>query len=298
MDQLTVILVDGMVFASYLFLVALGMTFIFGVLRILNVAHGSLYALGAYGAATLIIPYFEKGLWPPGSYLVLLLAALLMGALVGPLLERGILRLMYGREPVLQLLTTYSIFLILEDAIKLIWGTSPYNAYQPFGLLGEIELGGISYPIYYILLLGLAIAAGLGLWLFINKTRHGRLVLAAAHDAEMSTALGIHLSRVYVLAFSLGSVLAALAGAVTAPMISPVPGIAVQVIVLAFATVAIGGLGSLPGAAIGAVMVGIARASAVHLAPALELFVIYVVMAVVLLVRPYGLFARQEVRRI
>lgn len=298
MDELAIILVDGLVFASWLFLVGVGMTLIFGVLRILNIAHGSLYALGAYMAATLIIPYFDRNLWAYGSYVVLVFAALLVGATVGPALERGVLRWMYGRDEVLQLLTTYSVFLILEDVMKLVWGTDPYNAYQPFSVLGEFSLGGIRYPNYFLLLMGMAVIAGVGLSLFINRTRFGRLVLAATYDPEISTALGIHLPRVYVVAFALGSVLAALAGALTAPMIAPVPGIAVEIIVLGFATVAIGGLGSLPGAAIGGLLVGLARAAAVHLLPELELFVIYMVMAAVLLFRPYGLFARQEVRRI
>lgn len=298
MNTLVVIVADGLLFASWLFLVSVGLTLIYGVLRILNIAHGSLYALGAYTGAMLVIAYFKQGMWPLGSYLVLVAAAVLVGLVAGPLVERGILRWMYGRDGVLQLLTTYAVFLILEDATKLIWGVNPYYAYKPFGLLGQFSLGGVTYPKYFLLLLGLAILSGLGIWLFVNKTRFGRLVVAVTHDPEMSMAMGINLSRIYVVTFSLGTMLAALGGAFTAPMIAVVPGIAVEVIVLAFPVVVIGGLGSLEGAGLGALIVGIVRAAAVHLFPAVELFTIYVVMAAVLLIRPHGLFARQEVRRI
>lgn len=298
MDTLIIIVVDGLVFASWLFLISVGLTLIYGVLRILNIAHGSLYALGAYAGASLVIAYFNQGLWPLGSYVVLLFAALLVGLIVGPLIERGLLRWMYGRDEVLQLLVTYALFLILEDIVKLVWGVNPYYAYKPYGLLGRVRLGGIVYPGYSFLLLGVAILAGVLLWLFVNRTHFGRLMVAVIYDPEISTAMGINVPRIFVVAFTVGAMLAALGGAFTAPMISVVPGIAVEVIVLAFAVVVIGGLGSLEGAALGALIVGLVRAAAVHLIPEIELFTIYAVMAVVLLVRPYGLFAREEARRI
>lgn len=298
MNTLIIIAVDGVVFASWLFLISVGLTLIYGVLRILNIAHGSLYALGAYAGASLVIAYFQQDLWPQGSYFILLGAALLVGLIVGPLIERGVLRWMYGRDQVLQLLVTYALFLILEDVVKLVWGVSPYYAYKPYGLLGQVRLGGIVYPWYSFLLLAVAILAGGGLWLFVNKAHFGRLMVAVIYDPEISTAMGVNVPRVFVVAFTLGAMLAALGGAFTAPMISVVPGIAVEVIVLAFAVVVIGGLGSLEGAALGALIVGLVRAAAVHLIPELELFTIYLVMAVVLLVRPHGLFSREEARRI
>ncbi len=298
MDTLLIIAVDGVVFASWLFLISVGLTLIYGVLRILNVAHGSMYALGAYTAASLVIAYTRRELWPPGNYLILAGAALLVGITAGPLIERGVLRWFYARDPVFQLLVTYALFLILEDGIKLAWGTSPYYAYEPYRLLGQVRLGTIVYPWYSFLLLGIALLAGGGLWLWIHRTRFGRLVVAVIHDPEISAAMGVNVSRVYVITFTVGVVLAALGGAFTAPMISIVPGMAVEVIVLAFAVVVIGGMGSLEGAALGALIVGVVRAAAVHLAPALELFTIYLVMAAVLAFRPHGLFAREEIRRI
>jgi branched-chain amino acid transport system permease protein len=298
MNTVIIIAVDGVVYASWLFLISVGLTLIYGVLRILNIAHGSLYALGAYAGASLVIAYQKQGLWPEGSYLILLIAALAMGLIVGPLIERGLLRWMYGRDQVFQLLVTYALFLILEDATKLIWGVDPYYAYKPYGMLGQVSLGGIVYAWYSFLLVAVAILAGGLLWLFMNRTHFGRLVVAVIYDPEISTAIGVNVPRVYVVAFTLGAVLATLGGAFTAPMIAVVPGISVEVIVLAFAVVVIGGLGSMEGAALGALIVGLVRAAAVHLVPALELFTIYLVMALVLLVRPHGLFAQEEVRRI
>lgn len=298
MRTLTAILVDGVIYAAWIFLISVGLSLIYGVMRILNVAHGSLYALGAYAGASLVIAYFNAGYPPYLSYLVLLGAALAVGLVAGPVIERGVLRWAYGRDEVVLLLMTYSIFLILEDVMKLIWGVNPYNAWQPYGLLGRVSAAGLIYSVYDFLVVACAALAGVSLWWVFNRTRAGRLVLAVIHDREVSLAMGINVPRVYLLAFTGGAALAAVGGALTAPMLSVVPGISVEVIVLAFAVVVIGGLGSLEGAALGALIVGLVRAATVHLRPELELFIIYAVMALVLILRPQGLFGRMEVRRI
>jgi branched-chain amino acid transport system permease protein len=292
------ILVDGAVFAAWLFIVSVGLTLIYGVMRILNIAHGSLYALGAYAAAALVGAYFAQGYPPLASYLLLPAAALLVGVVAGLAIERGVLRLMYGRDEVIMVLVTYAIFLVLEDVIKLIWGVDPYFAYQPYGLLGTVDVLGLPYPIYDLATIALAIVIGAVVWWGLNRTRAGKLLIAVIHDREMSMAVGIDVTRLFMITFVLGAILAALGGAVSAPKISVVPGIGVEVIVLAFAVVVIGGLGSIGGAMIGAVIVGFARAAAVHLLPEAELFVIYAIMAAVLVVRPYGLFAKPQARRI
>jgi len=276
------IVVDGLVFASWLFIVALGLTLIFGVMQILNVAHGSFYAFGAYVAANGIGVYYEAGL----------------GVVLGLALERGLLRFMYGRDEVLMALVTFATFLILEDAILLIWGGDPFFAYQPYGLLGVTELGPLIYSNYDLSLIGLALTLCALTWWVLNRTRMGKLLLAVIHDREMAAAFGVNVTRVFTLTFVIGAILGALGGAVTAPMISVTPGIGVEVIVLAFAIVVIGGMGSIWGAVIGAVVVGLSRAAAVHLLPEVELFVIYGVMALVLAVRPQGLFSRAQARKI
>ncbi|MGH9246296.1 MAG: branched-chain amino acid ABC transporter permease [Acidimicrobiales bacterium] len=298
MDTVTIIVVDGLVFASWLFLISVGLSVIFGVLGVLNLAHGSLYAFGAFGAAVLVLNYLAGDAWPPGSFLMLVLGALIVGLLSGPVIERGLLRWIYGREQVLQLLATYALFLILEDVQRLIWGGRSLRPFVPYGLLGQFRLADILYPRYFLLLFGVAVASGLLLWLFLERSRFGRLVVAVAHDPEVSRAMGINLARVSVVTFTIGATLAALGGAFTAPTIAVVPGFAVDITVAAFAVVVIGGLGSVGGSALGALLVGLTRAGAVHLAPEFELFVIYLVMTLVLLVRPQGLFAREAVRRI
>ena len=292
------ILVDGLVYASWLFIVALGLTLIFGVMKILNVAHGGFYSFGAYVAAVSIGVYYEAG-WPPlGGFALLFVTAILVGLVWGTLLERGLLRFMYGRDEVLMALVTFAAFLVMEDLILLIWGGDPYFAYQPYGLLGITEAGPLIFSNYDLSLIGLALVLGLIAWWALNLTRWGRLLQAVIHDREMAAAFGINVTRVFTITFIIGAMLGALGGAVTAPMISVTPGIGVEVIVLAFAIVAIGGMGSVWGAAIGAVIVGLSRAAAVHLLPEVELFVIYGVMALVLTFRPEGLFSRAQARKI
>lgn len=298
MNELATVVADGVFYASWLFLIAVGLTLIYGVMRILNLAHGSFYALGAYAAASLAGVWLAQGYAPAGSYAVLVVAAIVVGLVVGPFIERVLLRYMYGRDEITLLLVTYAVLLILEDAIKLAWGVDSYFLAEPYGLLGLVEVGGLIYPMYDLALLGVAIVAGAALTWFLQATRTGKLLRVVIHDREVSAAMGINVSRFYLLTFTAGTVLAALGGALTAPMISVAPGIGIEVIILAFAVVVIGGLGSLPGAALGALIVGLARAAAVHYFPEAELFSVYLVMAMVLIFRPKGLFAGPEVRKI
>jgi branched-chain amino acid transport system permease protein len=298
MDTLLVILIDGVVYSSWLFVVAAGLTLVYGVMKILNMAHGSLYAIGAYSAASMVGWYFSAGYVPWASYAAFLAAAVVAGALVGLLVERGLLRLMYGRDEVVMILVTYGVLLILEDVIKLLWGVDAYFAYQPYSLVGRTKLLGINFANYDFILIFAATLIGLLLWAGLNRTRQGKLLRAVIHDREISLAMGINVKRTFFVTFILGSVLGALAGGLTAPALSVVPGIGVEVIILAFAVVVIGGLGSVGGAAIGALLVGICRAIAVHTYPEVELFVIYGVMAMVLAVRPQGLFVTAAARKI
>lgn len=300
MDLLAVILVDGLIYGAWLFIVSVGLTLVFGVLNVLNIAHGSLYAIGAYTTASAVGLYFANGGdgFPLASYAVMVLAAALVAVVVGPILERGLLRYFYGRGEVVIVLVTYGVFLILEDVMKLVWGVDPYFVSQPYALLGNFELGPLVYVAYDFLVIAVAIAVGLLVWFVLNRTRKGKIVLAVIHDREMSETMGVNVRRVYVVSFSAGVFLAALGGAITAPMISVTPGLGVSVIITAFAVVIIGGLGSIEGAAIGAVLVGIARAASVHIVPEAELFIIYLVMAVVLLFRPEGLFQKIQARKI
>ncbi len=292
------IVTDGLVYAAYLFLVAAGLTLIFGVMKILNVAHGSFYAFGAYGAATAVGIYFGRG-WPEaGGFLFMIVLAMAIGMVVGLVLERGILRLVYGRDEIVIVLVTYACFLILEDTITLIWGAQSYAAYQPMVAAGDIEIGDLILSNYDIGLVAIASVVAVGAYWALNYTRWGRLLTVVIFDRETAAVFGVNVGLVYTVTFVIGAMLGALGGAMMAPKISVTLGIGVEVIVLAFAVVAIGGMGSIEGAVLGAVIVGLCRAAAVHLVPQLELFVIYAVMALVLIFRPYGLFSQAAPRKI
>lgn len=298
MIDLLAVFIDGILYSSWLFIVAIGLTLIYGVMKILNMAHGSLYALGAYAAASLAGFWLNSGYPPLGSYGILALSAIIVGLLSGPLIERGLLRFMYGKDESLLLIMTFALSLILEDVIKLIWGVDPYFISEPYGLLGSLDFAGLSYPTYNLILVAVSLAAGTGLFWVIQYTRQGKLLLAVIHDREVSLAMGINVNRFYLITFTAGAMLAAIGGAFTAPTVSVVPGMGVEVIILAFAVVVIGGLGSLQGAALGALIVGIVRSAAVHYLPEIELFSIYLVMTLVLLLKPQGLYSAMEARKI
>ena len=164
MTSLLAVLIDGSIYASWLFLVAAGLTVIYGVMRILNMAHGSFYAIGAYSAASLVGWYFNNGMGPAWvSYLLLVGAALVAGLIVGVIVERGLLRLMYGRDEILMVIITYALLLILEDGMKIVWGVSPYFAYQPYSELGRTSLGLLKVSNYDVALVGVSALLGLGL---------------------------------------------------------------------------------------------------------------------------------------
>jgi branched-chain amino acid transport system permease protein len=290
MMSLFAVLIDGTIYASWLFLVAAGLTVIYGVMRILNMAHGSFYAIGAYTAASLVGWYFNNGIGPVwAGYLLMLGCAVVAGLIVGLIIERGLLKFMYGRDEVLMVIITYALLLVLEDTMKMIWGVNPYFAYQPYAEMGRSALAGLKVSNYDLMLVGVSLVLGLGLYLWLERTNQ---------DREVAMAMGVNVKRMFTLVFVLGTMLGTLAGALTAPAISVAPGIGVEIIVLAFAVVVIGGMGSIEGAAVGALLVGLSRAAAVHYAPEFELFVIYGVMALVLAVRPQGLFGRVLARKI
>lgn len=296
MDLALIVGVDALVYASWLFIVSLGLTLVFGVLKILNMAHGSLYALGAYAAASLV-GWFASLKFPPAMSLVaMLLSAGGVAVIMGPLLERVFFARFYGRDEVLLLQVTYALFLILEDATKVVWGVNPYYVTEPYSLFGNLQLGSLTFVGYDFALVALAVVCGLGVWLGLNRTVVGKIVLAVIHNPEMSAGMGVRVRWIYAFSFTVGVFLAALGGAFTAPMVSIQQGLSVGVIVVSFAVVIIGGLGSIEGAAIGALVVGLARSLAVHLMPDVELFSIYLVMAAVLIFRPEGLFQTIKAR--
>ena len=298
MEAALTILLDGLQFSSYLFIVSAGLTIIFGVMKILNVAHGSFYAWGAYTAAFFIGKFSDMGLPDALGFLIIVAAAIVVGVILGFIIEQGILKHMYERDEVLIVLATFGLFLVLEDIILIAFGTDPYFAYQPMALLDSVELGGITRDVYGMTLIGVAAVVAVGCWWLLNKTKWGTLLKAVIFDREMGISMGINVPLVYTLTFIGGAILGGLGGAYIAPTISVAPGLGTEVIVLSFAVVVVGGMGSIAGAAIGSLIIGLLRAIAVHELPQVELFVVFAVMAIVLVFRPEGLFAPAKPRKI
>jgi branched-chain amino acid transport system permease protein len=298
LGTLSAIIVDAASFSAWLFLVAVGLTLIFGVLRLLNIAHGAFYSVGAYAAIYAIGASVALG-WGTALQLAAALgAASVIGALIGLLVERCVLLRLYGHPEPLVLIATYALFLVLDDLTKMISGGRSLYAAQPRDNLGQIAIGGLQYPTYDIALIGVSLMVAAAAWYTLNRTRLGRCVTAVVFDSEISAAMGIHVGRIKTGTFIVGSVLGCIAGALTAPKIAVSPGIGVEVIVIAFAVVVVGGLGSIPGALLGAAIVGLARAITAHLMPEIEVFAVYLAMVAVLAVRPHGLLAPVAARRI
>lgn len=299
LDLFILAAVDGFSYAGLLFLVALGLTLVFGVQGILNVAHGSLYAFGGYVAATLTLWATERD----SSTIVLLgalvLAAIIVGTVLGAILEMGLLRRVQDKDPVLQLLVTFAAFLILEDLQRLIWGVTPISAGELVTRLGNMEIFGVTYTRYQLLLIPIAaVVTYAGVQYALRWTRIGKQVVAVAHNREVATSLGINAKRVGLFTFIGGAILGALGGALAAPTTSLMPGIGTDMIVLSFSVVATAGLGQITGAFLTALLIGLARSIAVYTAPEFEVAVPYLIMVAVLLVRPNGLFTVAQARRI
>jgi branched-subunit amino acid ABC-type transport system permease component len=278
----------GLTTAMFLFLIASGLSLVFGVMRVLNFAHGSFYMIGAYLAwqAVAWLTPMAGSFWPAA------LMAALGVAVLGGVIERVLLRHLYGREELYQLLLTYALVLILGDAAKVIWGTQQLSVSRPPILAGGFEVLGTILPAYnlFILLIGPAIAVAA--WLVLTRTTAGRMVRAAALDREMLGALGANVGAIYTGMFVVSSFLAGLSGALVTPIASIVPGMDVEIIVEAFIVVVIGGLGSFWGTFWGSMIYGQVLSFGILVLPSFSLFSVFALMAVILIVRPWGLFGR------
>ena len=301
MDFTLVVLavMDGISYAALVFMVAAGLTLIFGVMRILNVAHGAFYAIGAYSAATAATLVASAGLSTWIQLPALLLSAVGVGAFLGSIIERHLFRHIYAKEEVIQLLVTFAVFMILEDVQRLVWGVEPYAAPDLVSLLGTVEVFDVPYMSYQVILLPLtAIFVLISLRWLLKRTLLGHLITATTEDRETAVAMGINVNKVFFVTFILGAILAVTGGALAAPTTAVQLGMGADMIVLSFAVVATAGLGQIGGAAITAILLGLGRAFAVYTYPELELLVPYLIMVVVLLIRPQGLFGAAETRKI
>ena len=281
---------SGIARGALLFLVASGLSLTFGVLRVLNFAHGSLYMLGAFLSYSiwtfLLMPTF-------GFYIAAVLVALIM-AVVGLIIEFGLLRRLYARGWPEQLLATYAIILVITDLVKWAWEGKFLSIPRPEPFTGAVFMFDFPFPSYnfFVILLGAGLV--IFLWWLVYRTRLGDIIRAAAHDREMVSALGIPIPWLFTSIFAMGAAIAGLSGAVTAPFGSVALGMDIEIIIECFAVVVIGGMGSLPGTLLGSFIVGQVYAFGIMFLPNLALAFIFLVMAVVLIIRPWGIFGRPE----
>jgi branched-subunit amino acid ABC-type transport system permease component len=290
MSTYVVQLLSGLGSAAVLFLVASGLTLIFGALRIVNFAHGSLYMIGAFVSVTLADAIgFGNGMF----WVVLLLAALVV-AVVGVAMEVSVLRLVYGQPLLTQLLVTFAFVLIIGGTIRAIYGSQPRVTKTPPFLDGSVGIMDRQFPVYQFFLMALAAAVAIALWAMLYKTALGRMVRAAVSDPELLALSGVNVRWLFTGVFAVGCFFAGLAGAAVAPLGSIGLGIDIAVILKAFVIVVIGGLGSVAGALVGAVLIGVADSFGILWVPESSLAIVFAVLVVVLVLRPQGLFGRAE----
>ncbi|HSB73042.1 MAG TPA: branched-chain amino acid ABC transporter permease [Candidatus Methylomirabilis sp.] len=290
MDTLIIHLLNSLLYASVLFLIAGGLSLIYGVMRIVNLAHGNLYALGAYATAWAIGRMV--GSVPDAALFVLLPVGALVAGGAGAILEPTLLRPFYKRAEEYQLLVTFGLLLILDDLMRFVWGPYPLSASVLYEAFGSFSISESVYPTYNLVVIGVGFAAAFFMWAFVYKTKFGVILRATSQDKRMASALGVNVNRVYIQAFTIGCVMAGLGGGIIVPGQGAVLGMGVDALILAFVVVVIGGLGSLEGALMGALIAGAVREAGITFFPEIELAVLYLIAAVVLLVRPAGLFGR------
>lgn len=292
-------LLNGIQFGVMLFLMASGLTLIFGVMGLINLAHGSLYMVGAFVCA------YVTGI--TGSFWLGLLAGALGSALMGVVVEVLVIRQLYQRDHLDQVLATFALILILSEGTAWVFGSQPLWLDIPEVLKGSVELGSVIYPVYRILIIVVGVLVALGLYLLISRTRIGMRIRAGENDREMVGALGVNISALYTLVFAVGAALAGLAGSLVGALQSVEVGMGEPVLILAFVVIVIGGIGSIKGALIGAMLVGIVDtlgrvflpgifqwflepSTASSVGSALASMLIYLLMAIVLAIKPKGLF--------
>ncbi len=290
MSAIANIILGGVFHAAVLFMVAAGLQLVFGVQKIVNLACGSFYALGAYFGITLVTVALKAGL-PSVLLLPILVIAGVVMAAIGPVIER-LLRSVYDRDESFQLLLTFALVLMFQDIIRFIWGANPQSLDNVYLVYGKVNAGDFSVPIYNLLVIAAALGAAIGIGQLLQRTNYGRLLRATAENRDMAEALGVDVRRIYASVFTLGTLLGTLGGALVVPTAAASLEMSVEVVIEAFAVVVIGGLGSMMGALIGALFVGLIRAGSLVIYPEFEVLAIYLIVIVVLLFRPSGLFGK------
>jgi branched-chain amino acid transport system permease protein len=279
---------NGLSLGMNLFIIAAGLTIVLGVLRVINFAHGAFYMVGAYVTYSLVRNFAGT----PGGFWIAVLGAAGAIALLGFVVERLFLRHLYGRDHAYQLLFTFALVLILGDLVRVVWGTNVLSVPFPQGLNTAADLGIVRYPAYRLFLLFAGVLIAFLLWYVTQRTRWGRQIRAATQDREMLAALGLNVPLIYTSVFVLGSALAGLGGALAAPATAIDPGMDARIIVICFIIVIVGGLGSLWGALLGALILGQLTVFGLVFVPQLEIVLVYLLLMAVLIVRPWGLLGR------
>ena len=278
-------LLNGLQYGLLLFLVASGLTLIFGIMGVINLAHGSFYMIGAYLAWSLA----ER----TGSLVAAIVVGVVLTVLLGMLLEWLLIRRFYQRDHLYQVLLTYGLILVFEELRSIVWGDEVHGVSIPDLLKGSIPLTEtLSYPVYRLAMSGTCLLIALGLYFLISRTRLGMMIRAGASNREMVQSLGINIKLIYTIVFALGVALAGFAGMIAAPVSSVFPGMGGQVLIICFVVVVIGGIGSVKGALLAALVIGIADTFGQVLLPEISGMIVYLLMAVVLVFRPEGLFKR------
>ena len=292
-------LLNGVQFGLMLFLMSAGLTLVFGVMGLINLAHGSLYMIGAFLCAAVA--------GATGNFWLGLMAGIAAAAAAGALIEMIVIRRLYARDHLDQVLATFALILILSEGVRMIFGPFPLYLNVPDSLRGTVSLGVVDYSLYRLALIGFGLAVAVGLWALIAKTRLGIQIRAGSTDREMIAALGVNIRALYTIVFALGAALAGLAGALVGAIQSVQVGMGEPVLILAFVVIVIGGIGSIKGAMVGALLVGVIDTMGRFLLPrifatfmdtsqamgvgaALASMLIYLLMALVLIFRPKGLF--------
>jgi len=290
MTELVDVVLGGTFHAAVLFLVAAGLQLVFGVQKIVNLACGSFYALGAYFGITTVGMALKFGMPPLLFFPVLIVAGLAIG-LVGLPIER-VLRTIYRRDESYQLLITFGFLLMFQDVFRLLWGATPRSMDNVYMAYGTAHIGGVQVPTYNLLVIAASLGIAAALGLFLERTNAGRIVRATAENRDMAEGLGVNASKIFALVFTVGCMLGTVGGALVVPSSAASLDMAVELVVEAFAVVVIGGLGSMRGALVGALIVGLMRAAAISLLPEMEMLSVYLVVVAALILKPAGLFGK------
>lgn len=290
MEYYLMFLLNGIAYAMLLFLVTLGFTIQFGIAGILNLAHGSFYMLGAYFAFSLTTLFSGFG----GGFWLALVTAPIIVAMLGGVLEYTLLRRVYRRDLLFQYLLTYTWILILDDAVKMIWGPRYKSISMPVAFSSPVSIFGFTYSSYHLFIIFLGLLVMIGLWFLLHKTKWGKIIRAAATNKEMMNALGINTPILFTTIFAIGAWFAGLGGVLAGPIQSVYPGMGMDIIVDTFIVVVIGGMGSLKGAFLAALLIGMIKSFGILFIPRLEMAFTFILMAVVLILRPQGFFGREE----